>query len=115
VNQHYRGDLDTGRFFVIPDGNRSQPLRLLWCVLRIALLLIRLRPDVVVSTGAAPGFFALRLGRLFGARTVWVDSVANAEELSMSGQMAGRYADLWLTQWQHLARPDGPLYRGSVL
>jgi UDP-N-acetylglucosamine:LPS N-acetylglucosamine transferase len=115
VNRHYRGDLDSGRFFVIPDGNRSQPVRLLWCVLRIALLLIRLRPDVVVSTGAAPGFFAMRFGRLFGARTVWVDSVANAEELSMSGQMAGRYADLWLTQWQHLARPDGPSYRGSVL
>ena len=115
VNQHYRGDLDSGSFFVIPDGNRSQRLRLLWCVVRIALLLVRLRPDVVVSTGAAPGFFAMRLGRLFGARTIWVDSVANADELSMSGQMAGRYADLWLTQWQHLARPDGPLFRGSVL
>ena len=115
VNQHYRGDLDAGRFFVIPDGNRSQRLRLLWCGVHIALLLLRLRPDVVVSTGAAPGFFAVRLGRLFGARTVWVDSVANADELSMSGQMAGRYADLWLTQWQHLARPDGPLFRGSVL
>jgi hypothetical protein len=41
--------------------------------------------------------------------------MANAEALSLSGEMAGRHADLWLTQWQHLARPEGPEYRGSVL
>jgi hypothetical protein len=78
-------------------------------------LLIRVRPDVVVSTGAALGYFAVRFGRWFGARTIWVDSVANAEELSMSGQMAGRHADLWLTQWPHLAREQGPAFLGSVL
>jgi hypothetical protein len=74
-----------------------------------------MRPDVVISTGAAPGFLALRLGRLLGARTIWVDSVANGEELSMSGKLAGRYADLWLTQWEHLAHEGGPQFRGNVL
>jgi hypothetical protein len=81
----------------------------------VLLLLLRVRPDVVISTGAAPGYFALRLGRILGARTVWVDSVANAEELSMSGRMAGKYADLWLTQWEHLAEKGGPMFKGSVL
>ena len=33
----------------------------------------------------------------------------------LSGQLAGRFADLWLTQWRHLARPGGPNYIGSVL
>ena len=75
----------------------------------------RVRPDAVITTGAAPGYFALRLGRLFGARTIWIDSMANAEELSLSGQKARRHADLWLTQWEHLAKPDGPQFLGSVL
>ena len=70
---------------------------------------------MIVSTGAAPGYIAIRLGKLFGARSVWVDSIANPEQLSMSGAMAGRYADLWLTQWPHLAKRDGPYYRGAVL
>jgi hypothetical protein len=69
----------------------------------------------VISTGALPGYFALRLAKLFGARTVWIDSIANAEELSMSGQKVRPYADLWLTQWAHLASAGGPEFRGSVL
>ncbi|GIW73864.1 MAG: hypothetical protein KatS3mg103_0386 [Phycisphaerales bacterium] len=56
-----------------------------------------------------------------GARTVWVDSIANVEEMSMTGRLVGPYATLWLTQWPHLAQGDGtptgggPGCRGSVL
>ena len=106
------------RFLVVPDANRSQPLRLLRQLASIAWIVLRTRPDAVVTTGAAPGYFAIRLGRLAGARTIWVDSIANAEELSLSGRRAGPHADLWLTQWEHLAAPDGeqgPRHRGAVL
>ena len=81
----------------------------------ILILLLRERPDVVISTGAAPGYFGVRLGKWLGARAVWVDSVANAEEPSMSGEKSGGFVDLWLTQWPHLAREGGPRYLGSVL
>jgi len=107
-------------FHVVLDANRWQKLRLLRSLLQIVLILARTRPDVVITPGAAPGYFALRLGRLMGARTIWIDSIANAEELSLAGQKAGRHSDLWLTQWEHLAKPDGsgrtcPQFRGSVL
>jgi len=115
VRRGYESDLEGAAFRVIADCNRSQKLRLCWSALTILILFLRVRPDVVISTGAAPGYFAIRLGRLLGARTIWVDSIANAEELSMSGQMVGKHAHLWLTQWPHLARPDGPQFRGSVL
>ncbi len=77
--------------------------------------MIRIRPDVVVSTGALPGFIALRLAKLGRRRTVWLDSIANCEELSMSGKRIGGAADLWLTQWPEVAAPGGPDYAGSVL
>jgi hypothetical protein len=76
---------------------------------------VRTRPDVVVSTGAAPGYFALRIGKILGARTVWIDSIANAEALSRTGTLVRPWADLWLTQWPHLAADGGPAYAGSVL
>jgi hypothetical protein len=41
--------------------------------------------------------------------------MANIEGLSLSGSRVGRYADLWLTQWPHLAKAEGPHYGGSVL
>ena len=111
----YRYDVDGHDFRVIPDGNRWQKRKLVRSAMGITWLILRLRPDVIVSTGAAPGYFAIRFGKLFGIKTVWLDSIANAEELSMSGEKAGRHADLWLTQWEHLARESGPHYRGNVL
>lgn len=106
------------RFFVVPDAHRCQPLRLVHQLVAMAWIVLRTRPHAVVTTGAAPGYFAVRLGRVLGARTVWIDSIANAEELSLSGQRAGPHADLWLTQWKHLAAPEGapgPRHRGAVL
>ncbi len=83
-------------------------------------VVLRERPHVVVTTGASVGYFALRAGKILGARTVWIDSIANAEAISLAGQRACKYADLWLTQWPELARPiDGisrtPAFRGAVL
>ena len=108
-------DVGGADFRLIPDSNRWNKLALLKSAFGVFRLLLSVRPDVVVTTGAAPGFFGVRIGKLIGARVVWVDSVANAEELSMSGRNAGSFADLWLTQWPHLAGENGPQYYGSVL
>jgi hypothetical protein len=83
--------------------------------LQLFWIVFKERPDVIISTGAAPGYIAIRLGKLFGARSIWVDSIANVEQLSMSGALAGGRADLWLTQWPHLAKENGPYYKGAVL
>lgn len=115
VREGYRKDIGDAPFRLIPDGNRWNKFKLLKSAVGILLLLLRERPDVVISTGAAPGYFGVRFGKWLGARVIWVDSVANAEELSMSGIKAGRFVDLWLTQWPHLAREDGPQWMGSVL
>ena len=108
------GDIIDG-FFAVGDANKTEKVRLLRQLVQLFWVFAKTRPDVVITTGAAPGYFALRLGRLFGARTIWIDSIANAEELSLSGKMARKHADLWLTQWQHLETPDGPKYLGAVI
>lgn len=115
VHSGYRADVAGSEFRLIRDGNRHQKLALIRSAWSILLLLLIEHPDIVISTGAAPGYFAVRFGKLLGMKTIWVDSVANAEELSMSGQKAGSCVDLWLTQWPHLATERGPKYFGSVL
>ncbi len=115
VNVDYRRQVAQAPFFVVPDGNIKTKLVLLRMAFRVLVLVVRLRPAAVVTTGAAPGFFAVVFGKLVGAKTAWVDSIANAEELSLSGRKVRRFADAWLTQWEHLAGPGGPQYHGSVL
>jgi UDP-N-acetylglucosamine:LPS N-acetylglucosamine transferase len=108
VNPGYQVDVGDAKFRVIPDGNRWDKVALLRSMLGSIWLLLRERPDVVISTGAAPGYFAIRVARLLRIRTIWVDSVANAETLSLSGQKVGRYADLWLTPAARMSSPRSP-------
>ena len=115
VSSSYRSQVAKYKFYSVNDGTRWNKIGLIKSAFKLAWLNWKEKPDVVVSTGAAPGYLAIRLGRLFGAKTIWLDSMANVESLSMSGAMVGRHADLWLTQWPDLERPEGPYYRGSVL
>lgn len=100
--------------FHLPDTNRNRPLDALRCVAAAMRVVGRVRPQVVVTTGALPGLICLVAGRLRGARTVWIDSVANSEKPSLSGKVARRFVSLWLTQWEHLARAERE-YAGQVL
>lgn len=106
-------------FHAIPDANMRDKIALIRQLFAVVWLVLKIRPDVIISTGASSGFFALLCGRLIGAKRIWVDSIANAGELSASGQMVGRHANLWLTQWAHLAekkeKKNGPRCEGSVI
>lgn len=103
-------------FHLLPDFHRRRLLPIPLAILVTARLVLETRPHVVISTGAAPGLLALFLAKwLTGARTIWIDSLANAETLSGSGRIARLVADVWLTQWPHLARERGPLFWGAVV
>ncbi|MBE1281854.1 MAG: hypothetical protein GJ676_00945 [Rhodobacteraceae bacterium] len=107
--------LTTARVHIYPDANKDTPLRLLACFVRLAWIVARVRPDVVISTGAAGGFLAIRLARLIGARTMFIDSIANARTLSISARLSMGVADRVLSQWPTVARTSGAEYRGAVI
>lgn len=124
VQEQYRDDVKAHRFYTVNDATRWNKAAIALMALRIATIVVKERPDVVITTGAAPGYFALRIAKMIGARTIWLDSIANVDELSMSGRIVGRFADLWLTQWPHLAGQPvqatvgaerRPLFAGAVL
>lgn len=101
---------------VVSDASRSEPFRLLLLWLELVRIELSFWPDVVITTGAAPGLIAMQIGKMLGAQTIWIDSIANSEELSMSGRLAAPIADLRLTQWPHLADEAANIfYLGSVL
>ena len=100
---------------MVIDADFSTKLKLIPLALQMLGILIKQRPDVVISTGAAPGFFAVMFGKLLGAKTIWVDSMANYSELSLSGKHASRFCDLSLTQWPVLADGEKIKYFGSLL
>lgn len=115
VIPHYAAEVPGSRFYTVTDVTRWNKAKWIVSVVQLMGILLRERPDVVLSTGALPGFIGIFLAKAMGRRTIWIDSIANVEELSMSGRRIGPFVDLWLTQWPHLARVDGPEYAGQVL
>ena len=101
--------------YLVQDANVWQKLKLIKMFIQVLWVVLKFRPDVIITTGAAPGFAAIFWGKLLGSKTIWLDSIANAEELSNSGKQAKRFADIWLTQWEHLADKQGPYFKGKVL
>ena len=106
TDRGYRDEVAPARFYTVRDASRWNKLALAASALKVLYVVARERPDVVVSTGAAPGYLALRFAKLIGAQTASVDSVANVEkEMSLSGQMASTKADLCLVR--QMAAPLG--------
>ena len=115
VNRDGEEDVAGARFYTFPDANRDRKFALILQTLKIAWIVARVRPNVVITTGASCGYVAVRFARLLGSRTLFMDSIANAEKMSLSAQLAQRHVNMLLTQWPHLADSDGPRYHGSVI
>jgi UDP-N-acetylglucosamine:LPS N-acetylglucosamine transferase len=92
-----------GKVYVVGECNRQHLLKVLSVLIRCIRIILKERPDVVISTGAAVGCIMCFLGKMTGAKIIWVDSITNVERLSLSGRLVRHIADLFLTQWQHLA------------
>ena len=80
---------------------------------RIAILLFDRFSNLCLDNCIEP----LRAANTLGARTVWLDSIANVEKMRLSGRQAGWVAGLWQTQWSDLAKKStqGVKYAGAVV
>lgn len=102
------------QFYAIPDTNRDKKLFSLYAFLKIFSVIKTVKPNVIISTGALPGLISLFIGKIFGMKTIWIDSIANVEELSFSGKVASKFADRTYTQWPDLASKNC-LFHGNIL
>lgn len=105
-----------GRIYRVEDCNRKRLLRLFKTFFSCAKIAFKERPDVVISTGAAPGFLMCIMCRMAGAKVLWLDSITNTQRLSLSGRLVRPIADLVLTQWQDIAEKYPKVeYAGQVI
>ncbi|CAG5068549.1 hypothetical protein DYBT9623_01280 [Dyadobacter sp. CECT 9623] len=114
TKKSFKDTVDGYEFHSIPDASRWNKMKLLYslmCVLKIVFLS---RPNIIITTGAAPGLMGIIAGKVIGAKTVWIDSIANVENISMSGRIATSIADRSYTQWPDLSNSK-VTFNGSVL
>jgi hypothetical protein len=116
VYPEYAEDVPGHRFYSFRDVSRWDRLGFIVLAAQILRMLLIERPKVVITTGSLPCCITLIFAKyLLGAKTMWIDSIANVRQLSSSGKLAGKFADVWLTQWPNVAKERGPCYWGAVL
>jgi UDP-N-acetylglucosamine transferase subunit ALG13 len=98
------------------QGRLGKPLRMLTAAARnflaSARIVLRERPDMVISTGAGSVFFTVLWARIFGARIVVIESFARFHGLSAFARAAGPLAHHRIVQSQALATawPDAEVF-----
>ncbi|TLV03232.1 oligosaccharide biosynthesis protein Alg14 [Dyadobacter luticola] len=102
------------KFYSIPDASRWNKLKLIYSLICVFKIVFRSKPNIIITTGAAPGLMGIIAGKVIGAKTIWIDSIANVENLSMSGQIATSIADKSYTQWPDLSNSK-VTFNGNVL
>jgi len=105
-----------GKVYIIGECNHKHPFRVIKVLFKCFNIILRERPNVIISTGAAGGCMLCLIGKLFRAKVIWIDSIANVEKLSLSGRLVRPIADLCLVQWPDLAdRYRRVEYVGAVI
>ena len=91
------------RIYTLPQINRhehgfachfAQLLFRAWKILRAE------KPDMVVTTGALIAFPFCLLGKMTGAKIVYIESFARVHSKSLTGRLVYPFADLFLVQWE---------------
>ncbi len=93
------------------DDIGTSVVRMLRAFSQAARILLLERPDVVLSTGAEIAIPFLWVGKLFGAKTAYIESWSRAQTRSGTGPWVYPIADLFLVQWPALLELYGPKAR----
>lgn len=79
-------------------------------------VLLRVRPAAILSTGPAIAVPVSIMGKLLGARIIFVETGSRIKALSLTGRIMYRWADLFFVQWPQLAEElPRAIYAGRLV
>lgn len=79
-------------------------------------VLLRVRPVAILSTGPAIAVPVSVIGKLLGARVIFIETGSRVRTLSLTGRIMYRWADLFFVQWSQLAEKlPRAIYAGRLV
>lgn len=96
------------RVYTVDDVNEGRgirnPLLLLAALWQTFIIFLREHPKAVISTGAGIAVPAFIVARIFGSKTVFIESFARIRRPSISAKVCYRLSDLFLVQHEELLK-----------
>lgn len=90
-------------------------LKMFYNVFKSAEIVIKNRPNVVISTGALAAVPLMICAKVFGAKIVYIESFAKIDTPNVSGRIAYKFADQFYIQWESMRKfyPNA-IYKGGI-
>lgn len=93
--------------YALPLINRHEKrfaIHFLQLLYKAFKILLKEKPDVVITTGALLSVPFCWIGKIRGAKIIYIESFARVYEQSLSGKLVYPIADLFLVQWESLLK-----------
>lgn len=73
-------------------------------LISILQILIKEKPDLIVSTGGGSTIPLFFLGKVFRIKMVFIESMARVNEPSLTGRIVYPLSDVFLVQWESMLK-----------
>jgi UDP-N-acetylglucosamine:LPS N-acetylglucosamine transferase len=95
----------------------KDPVKFLVSVPIIFRILLKEKPDIILSTGSEIAIPVIYIGWLLGIRTIFVESLSRVKNPSGTGKIVYPVSTIFLVQWEQLLEKYGnkAKYWGNIL
>lgn len=94
--------------YLVPDLNRQNKFMYAFGIFNMFYkafkILIKEKPDIIISTGAGAAIPMCVLGKLFGKKLIYIESFARIDTPNKTGRLLYYFADLFIIQWEELKK-----------
>ena len=109
-NVHTKSSMDKAKCLYIIDPHMSM-LKYLINFFQAFKIFLKLRPRVVISTGAGIAIPFILISKFFGSKIIFIETGAMITVPSKTGKLIYKYADIFFIQYEPLLKfyPDAIL------
>ncbi len=97
------------------DHMLTYPFKLLANCFISLFYFIKIRPDVIITTGAHTAGPICCIGKLFRKKIIYIETMANINTKTITGRLIYKFADLFIVQWESMLKlyPKA-VYKGLI-
>jgi beta-1,4-N-acetylglucosaminyltransferase len=97
-------------------GVVSAVSKIIWISLQSLWIVLSVRPTAILSTGPAIAVPVSLIGKLCGAHIIFIETGSRVNNLSLTGRIMYKWADLFFVQWPQLTEKlPHAIYAGRLL
>lgn len=86
------------------DHMLTYPFKLLANCFKSLYYYFKIRPKVIITTGAHTAGPMCCIGKIFGSKIIYIESFANIHTKTITGRLIYHFADLFIVQWKSMLK-----------